>query len=269
MSSKQIDQNGPVALAFHTLLVTFIVAPLLVVVLVSFSAKEYISMPFDGVSFRWYKEILDAPELINAFWLSIRLAFASATLASIVAVPAALAIARHRFLGREAVMAFLMSPMMIPHVVLGVAFLRFFSIMGWTGSFFAMVLIHALIVVPFSMRLTLAAVIGLENDAENAARSLGATRFTAFRRILLPLIMPGVAGGWVLCFIASFDEVTMTIFVATPGTTTLPVALYHRITFLSDPVTTSVSTIMIIGTMLLMFALDRLVGLDKVLIGKK
>ena len=93
-------------------------------------------------------------------------------------------------------MAFLMSPMMIPHVVLGVAFLRFFSIMGWTGSFFAMVLVHALIVVPFSLRLTLAAVIGLERDAENAARSLGASRFVAFRRILLPLIMPGVAGGW-------------------------------------------------------------------------
>lgn len=269
MNNKRIDQNGPIALTFHILLTTFILAPLLVVVAASFSDKEIISMPFDGASLRWYREILEAPELISAFWLSIRLAFTSATLAAVVAVPAALAIARHRFAGRNAIMAFLMSPMMIPHVVLGVAFLRFFSIMGWTGSFFAMVLVHALIVVPFSLRLTLAAVIGLERDAEDAARSLGASRFVAFRRILLPLIMPGVAGGWVLCFIQSFDEVTMTIFVATPGTTTLPVALYHRIAFLSDPVTTSVSTVMIVGTVIFMFALDRIVGLDKVLIGKK
>ena len=269
MSSRKIGRNGPAAIAFHTLLTAFISAPLVVVVLVSFSDKEYISMPFDGASLRWYREILAAPELISAFWLSVWLGLASATLATVVGIPAALAIARHRFVGRDAMMAFLMSPLMIPHVVLGVAFLRFFSILEWTGSFVALALVHAVTVVPYSLRLTLAAVIGLERDAELAARSLGASRIAAFRRILLPLILPGVAGGWVLSFIQSFDEVTMTIFVATPGTTTLPVALYHRISQLTDPVTTSVSTIMIVGTAILMFALDRTVGLDKVLVGKK
>jgi putative spermidine/putrescine transport system permease protein len=133
----------------------------------------------------------------------------------------------------------------------------------------ALVLVHAITVVPYSLRLTLAAVIGLERDAETAARSLGASRAVAFRRIILPLILPGVAAGWVLAFIQSFDEVTMTIFVATPGTTTLPVALYNRISQLTDPVTTSVSTILILGTMAFMFILDRMVGLDRVLIGKK
>lgn len=269
MSGGGIGKNGPVALTFHALLTGFIMAPLIVVMLVSLSDKEYVSMPFDGASFRWYREILAAPELIRAFWLSVWLGLASATLASLVAVPAALAIARHRFVGRDGLMAFLMSPLMIPHVVLGVAFLRFFSIMEWTGSFVALALVHALTVVPYSLRLTLAAVIGLERDAESAARSLGASRFVAFRRILLPLILPGVAAGWILAFIQSFDEVTMTIFVATPGTMTLPVALYNRISQLTDPVTTSVSTILIIGTMGFMFALDRIVGLDKVLIGKK
>jgi putative spermidine/putrescine transport system permease protein len=269
MSGGGIGKNGPVALTFHALLTAFIMAPLIVVMLVSLSDKEFVSMPFDGASFRWYREILAAPELISAFWLSVWLGLASATLASLVAVPAALAIARHRFVGRDGLMAFLMSPLMIPHVVLGVAFLRFFSIMDWTGSFVALALVHALTVVPYSLRLTLAAVIGLERDAETAARSLGASRFVAFRRILLPLILPGVAAGWILAFIQSFDEVTMTIFVATPGTTTLPVALYNRIAQLTDPVTTSVSTILIIGTMGFMFALDRIVGLDKVLIGKK
>ena len=257
------------ALAFHALVAVFIVAPLVVVVLVSFSDKGFISMPFGGASLRWYREILNAPELLSGFLLSIRLGVIAATLASAVAIPAALAVARYRFVGRDGLMAFLMSPMMIPHVVLGIAFLRFFSVMDWTGSFVALVFVHALIVMPFSLRLTLAAVIGMERDAENAARSLGGSRIVVFLRILLPLILPGVAGGWVLAFIQSFDDVTMTIFVATPGITTLPVALYNRITQLSDPVTTSVSTIMIIGTIIFMFALDRMVGLDKVLIGKK
>lgn len=269
MTHRGIEQNGPVALVFHGLVTAFIAAPLVVVILVSFSDQGYISMPFDGASLRWYAEILRNPQLIEAFWLSMALALASATLATMVAVPAAIAIARYRFIGRNALMAFLMSPLMIPHVVLGIAFLRFFSIMGWTGSFVALVLVHALVVVPYALRLTLAALIGLEQDAETAARSLGASRFVAFRRILLPLILPGVAGGWVLAFIQSFDEVTMTIFIATPGTMTLPVALYHRVSQLSDPVTTSVSTVIIVGTMALMFLLDRLVGLDKVLIGKK
>jgi len=146
--------------------------------------------------------------------------------------------------------------------------LRFFSIMGWTGSLSALILIHAIMIAPFSLRMTLSSVIGLERDAEHAARSLGASRWVVFRRILLPLILPGVMGGWVLAFIQSFDDVTMTIFVATPGTTTLPVALYNRVAFLSDPVTASVSAIMIVGTIVLMFVLDRIVGLDKVLIRK-
>ena len=269
MSNRGIGQNGPVALTFNALLTAFIVAPLIVVILVSFSSKGYISMPFDGASLRWYRAMLGAPDLLSAFWLSIRLALAAATLASAIAIPAALAIARYQFIGRDGLMAFFTLPMMVPHVVLGIAFLRFFSVMAWTGSFAALVLVHVVIVMPFALRLTLASVIGLERDAERAARSLGASRFVAFRRILLPMIGPGVAGGWVLAFIQSFDDVTMTLFVATPGTTTLPVALYNRITQLFDPTTTSASTIMIIGMVLFMVALDRIVGLDKVLVGKK
>ncbi|SEO35496.1 putative spermidine/putrescine transport system permease protein [Paracoccus alcaliphilus] len=269
MKDKGLGSNGIGSLIFHTLFMIFIIAPLAVIILVSFSDKGYISMPFDGVSLRWYRAILDAPELMNALWISIWIGLGAATVASLVAVPAAIAIARYRFAGRDALMALLLSPLMIPHVVLGVAFLRFFSLMGWSGSFMALLLVHALIVVPFSLRLTLGAIIGLSRDAELAARSLGASRWIAFRRILLPLILPGVAGGWVLSFIQSFDEVTMTVFIATPGMTTLPVALYHRVSMLTDPVTTSVSAIMIVGTMVMMFILDRLVGIDRVLIGKK
>lgn len=269
MKDRGLGSNGVGSLIFHTLFTLFIVAPLLVILLVSFSDKGYISMPFEGASLRWYWAILEAPELMDAFSTSIWLGLGAATLASLVAVPAAIAIARYRFAGRDGLMALLLSPLMVPHVVLGVAFLRFFSLMGWSGSFLALMLVHALIVVPFALRLTLGAIIGLSRDAELAARSLGASRWTAFRRILLPLILPGVAGGWVLSFIQSFDEVTMTVFIATPGTTTLPVALYHRVAMLTDPVTASVSAIMIIGTMGLMFILDRIVGIDKVLIGKK
>jgi len=152
--------------------------------------------------------------------------------------------------------------------VLGVAFLRFFTSAGMSGSFFWLAMTHVIVVLPYALRLTLAATTGLDRDAERAAQSLGAGRFTVLRRIVLPLILPGVVGGWLLAFIQSFDELTMTVFVATPGTTTLPVAMYNQIAHSIDPLVASVSTVLIVGTLLVMVVMDRLVGLDRVLIGK-
>ncbi|PZX34689.1 Spermidine/putrescine transport system permease; protein ABC Transporter permease protein [Cupriavidus phytorum] len=261
-------KNGPLSLLYHALFIAFMVAPLLVVVAVSFTGKGYISMPSDGLSLRWFRAIADAHELVDAIWLSLTLGLVSATIAVALAVPAALALIRHRFPGRGALMAFFLSPLMIPHVVLGVAFLRFFTTLGVTGSFFWLALTHVVVVMPYALRLVLAAATGLDRDAERAALSLGASRFTAFRRVVLPLILPGVVGGWMLSFIQSFDELTMTVFVATPGTTTLPVAMYNQIAQTIDPLVASVSTVLIIGTLVLMVLLDRIVGLDRVLIGK-
>ncbi|WP_373376931.1 ABC transporter permease [Cupriavidus nantongensis] len=261
-------KNGPLSLLYHALFIAFMVAPLLVVVAVSFTGKGYISMPTDGLSLRWFRAIADAHEIVDAIWLSLTLGLVSATIAVALAVPAALALIRHRFPGRGALMAFFLSPLMIPHVVLGVAFLRFFTTLGVTGSFFWLALTHVVVVMPYALRLVLAAATGLDRDAERAALSLGASRFTAFRRVVLPLILPGVVGGWMLSFIQSFDELTMTVFVATPGTTTLPVAMYNQIAQTIDPLVASVSTVLIVGTLVLMVLLDRIVGLDRVLIGK-
>ena len=196
------------------------------------------------------------------------LAFVAATVAIILAVPAALALARYRFPGRSTLMAFFLSPLMIPHVVMGIAFLRFFNLAGLSGSFGWLSMTHVIVVFPYALRLTLASAIGMNRDAELAARSLGAGPGTVFRRIVLPLIVPGVAGGWMLAFIQSFDEVTMTIFVATPGTTTLPVAMYSYISQSIDPLVASVSTVLIVATLIVMVVMDRLVGLDRVLVGK-
>lgn len=261
-------KNGWIALAYHTLFIGFMLAPLLVVVAVSFTGKGYISLPTDGLSLRWFRALWEADDMIDAFWLSIRLGAVSASVAVLLAVPAALALTRHRFPARGALMGFFMSPLMIPYVVLGVAFLRFFTLADVTGSFFWLALTHVVVVMPYALRLVLAAATGLDRDGERAALSLGAGRYTAFRRVVLPLLLPGIAGGWILAFIQSFDELTMTVFVATPGTTTLPVAMYNDIAQNIDPLVTSISTVLIVGTVILMLVLDRIVGLDRVLIGK-
>lgn len=261
-------RNGPLALAFHTLVIAFVLAPLLIVVLVAFTPDETLTLPTHGVSLRWFRAILNYPDFISAFFTSVKLAFLSATLSLAVALPAGLAIARARFPGRDFLNALLLSPLVIPGLVLGIALLRFFALIGATGSFAWLVLAHTVIVTPFVLRLVLAAATGLDRSVEHAAQSLGAGAWTTLRRITLPMIVPGITGGWLLAFINSFDELTMSIFVTSPQTVTLPVRMYMYATESIDPMMASVSTLVIFITAAAMLLLDRVYGLNRILIGQ-
>ena len=169
-------------------------------------------------SLRWFEAIARYPEFVSAFWNSLGLAALSSAIAVAFSVPAALAIARHRFRGREALTALFLSPLMIPHVVLGIAFLRFFTQIGLGGTFTG--LVHR----PRRHRLSVRAAPGARLGGRHGprARARGRSRSApaaarVFRRVTLPLILPGVASGWMLAFIRVFDEVTMTVFIAAPG----------------------------------------------------
>jgi putative spermidine/putrescine transport system permease protein len=261
-------QNGPLALIFHTLFVIFMLAPIVVVCLVAFTPEGYLSLPTNGFSLRWFRAIADYPEFVHAFWISLGLGALSSFVALLFAVPAALAIARYRFRGRDALAALFLSPLMIPHVVLGIAFLRFFTSIGMGGTFPALITAHVIVVFPFALRLTLAATTGMDRSVEMAAISLGAGGWTLFRRVTLPLILPGVISGWALAFIQSFDDLTMTVFLAAPGTETLPVRMFLYVQDNIDPLVTSVSASVIAVTMAALILLDRFYGLDRVLAGK-
>ncbi len=263
-----MSRNGPVALAYHTLFVVFMLAPILVVCFVAFTPEGYLSFPTHSWSLRWFRAIARYPEFIAAFWRSLGLGALSSAVAVAISVPAALAIARYRFPGREAMSALFMSPLMIPHIVLGVAFLRFFTQIGLGGTFAGLVLAHIVIVLPFALRLTLASAIGLDRAIEHAAVSLGASEWTVLRRITLPLVAPGLISGWALAFINSFDEVTMTVFVSAPGTVTLPVQMFLYIQDNIDPLVTSVSACVIAITVAALVALDRAYGLERLLVGR-
>ena len=208
---------------------------------------------------------MSTPEAVIAI---LGLAALSSLIAVTLSVPAALAIARHRFAGRDALVTLFLSPLMIPHVVLGIAFLRFFTQVGLSGTFAGLVIAHVVIVMPFALRLVLASAVGTDRSLEHAAVSLGATDFTVFRRVTLPLILPGVASGAALAFIQSFDEVTMTVFIAAPGTVTLPVRMFMYIQDNIDPLVTSVSAAVIALTAGFLIVLDRLYGIERLLAGR-
>jgi putative spermidine/putrescine transport system permease protein len=264
-----MTRNGPLALIFHTMFVTVMVAPIVMVCLVAFTPEGYLSLPTNGFSLRWFRTIASYPEFVRAFWISIGLGALSSSVALVFAVPAAIAIARYRFRGRDALTALFLSPLMIPHVVLGIAFLRFFTSIGVGGSFAALIVAHVIVVFPFALRLTLAAATGMDRSVEIAAISLGAGGWTLFRRVTLPLILPGVISGWMLAFIQSFDDLTMTVFLAAPSTETLPVRMFLYIQDNIDPLVTSVSASVIAITMTALILLDRFYGLDRVLAGRR
>jgi putative spermidine/putrescine transport system permease protein len=262
-------KNGPLALAFNALVISFMLAPLLIVCLVAFTPENTLTLPTSHFSLRWFKAVFAHPDFVQSFWNSLWLALWSATLATLIAVPAGLAITRYHFAGRNALNALFLSPLIIPHLVLGVALLRLFSLIGATGSFFWLVLAHVVVITPYVLRLVVAASSGADRSCEQAALSLGASDMTVFWRVTLPMILPGVSGGWLLAFINSFDEVTMSIFVTAPATVTLPVRMYMYATESIDPLMAAASALMVAFTAGVMVLLDRFYGLDKILVGGK
>ncbi|WP_042701407.1 ABC transporter permease [Azospirillum sp. B506] len=263
-----MTRNGPAALIFHTLVVIFMLAPLVIVCLVAFTPENTLSLPTRGFSLRWFQAVFHHPDFVQSFWNSLWLAVLSATLAVALAVPASLAITRWEFPGRGFLNALFLSPLIIPHLVLGVAMLRLFAVVGAAGSFGWLVAAHMVIVTPYVMRLLIAAISGFDRSVEQAAFSLGASEATVFRRVTLPMILPGVTGGWLIAFINSFDELTMSIFITSPSTVTLPVRMYMYATESIDPMMAAVSALIIGITAVAVLLLDRVYGLDRILVGQ-
>ncbi len=261
-------RNGKLAITFHTLLMTFLVAPMLIVCLVAFTPEGYLALPIRGFSLRWFWRLAEYPEFLDSFRISLLIAAASSVTAIAFATPAALAIARHRFPGRDALSALFLAPLMIPHVVLGIAFLRFFSAIGLSGTTTGLIVSHVVVVFPFALRMVLAGATGMDRRIEDAALSLAASRWTVVRRVMLPLVLPGIASGFALSFIQSFDEVTMTVFISSPSTVTLPVRMFNYIQDSIDPLICAVSTLMILLSVFVMIVLDRLYGLERLFVGE-
>jgi putative spermidine/putrescine transport system permease protein len=267
--TADISRNGGSALAFHVLFMAFVLTPLFAVCITAFTPENYLSVPRDEFSLRWFRTLLHRTDFQRATWLSFRLAAVAATSAVIVATPAALVLARHRFIGRDALSALLMSPLMIPHVVLGIALLRYLARIGLGATFAGLAAGHVLLVTPFALRLVMASAVAMDQRIHQAAISLGAGPFVILRRVTLPLVLPGIVSGWILAFIVSFDEVAMTVFLVAPGTETLPLRMLNHIQDTTDPLIAAMSAILIAGTAAIAILLDRLYGLDRLLGGRE
>lgn len=248
-----------------TLLYLFLLAPILVVVGISFDTQSSMAFPPKGFSLQWYEKVINNQVFITGFKVSVITAGGVALLALLVAVPVALAIARYEFRGRDTLAAFFLSPLLVPAIVLGLALLLVLAPLRITGTYAGLIVAHLGITIPYVIRTVSMSLLTLNRSCEEAARTLGASAWVAFRRVTLPLIAPGVLAGGVIAFLISFDEAVVSLFVVGPRATTLPVEIFHYVESRTDPQIAALSVVLIGISILFVVVIERVMGLKRVL----
>ena len=238
--------------AFAGATLLFILAPLAIVVLTSFSSQSYIVFPPEGYSLRWYVRLMEQKTFYVAAWRSVVLALLSTALSLVVGTMAAYALVRYRPAGRDAMKAFFLSPIVLPKMVLGAAIFILVVRLGVVGSYWSLLLTHTLICVPFVIAIVAASLANFDWSLQEAALDLGAKPLTAFVRVILPQISVSVFISGLLAFVTSFDQVETTMFLMRPGEATLPIEMFLYLQRWQDPTIAALSSILIVFAAILL-----------------
>lgn len=243
-------------LALGALTVFFLMAPTLVVVPMSFTASNALTFPPEGFSTRWYEKMLTDPQWSTGFVNSAQVAFLTAILATALGTLAALGTVRGQFPGRSAVNALILSPLIVPVIIIAIGMFSMFVRWKLAGSIVGLVLAHTALAVPFVVVNVATSLRTMDRNLELAAQSLGAGPVRTFRRITLPLILPGVLAGGLFAFITSWDEVVVSIFLTSARFRTLPVEMWEQVRQVVDPTVAAVATTLLaVTTSLLLLVL--------------
>ena len=240
------------------LVLLFLVAPILIIVPLSFSSGSFFHYPLPGFSMRWYHDFFTSSFWLPSVWNSLIVGSAATILATVLGTLAALGIWRSRFPGQALVLALLISPMVVPSIIVAVGVYFAFAPLGLTDGYSGLILAHTTLAVPFVVVTVLATLSGFDRTLLRAAASLGAPPVTTFRRVTLPLILPGVLSGAVFAFAASFDEVVVALLLAGPGQRTLPRQMFAGINDNISLTITAAATMLIAVSLVLMVAVGQL-----------
>jgi putative spermidine/putrescine transport system permease protein len=257
--ASPLERAWHVALwAITVLVLGFLILPILVIVPLSFSSGSFLSFPLPGLSLRWYHELLGSERWLSSLRNSVVVACASTLLATVLGTLAALGLQRARFPGSSLVLALLISPMVVPLVIVAVGVYFFYSPFGLTDSLVGLTLAHTALASPFVVITVSATLQGFDTNLSRAAASLGAGPTTAFFRITLPLILPGVVSGALFAFVTSFDEVVVALFLTGPQERTLPRQMFDGIRENISPVIAAAATLLIVLSIALMTVMEAL-----------
>ena len=250
---------------FVILVSCFIAAPTFVVLVTSFGRNATLEFPPSAWSMVWYSRALSRSEFQSAAFNSFWIAALTTLIAAPIALAAALAIVRGNFPGRNAIQVFLLAPLVVPSIVIGLAILVAAATIGVRVVEERLVAAHVLITFPYLVRTIVASLSRVDPLAEEAARTLGANSFQAFWNVTLPAVFPGLVAGMIFAFIVSFDNVSISLFLASARTTTLPLSILSYVETNLDPSVAAVSTLLVLFSLLSALLLERIVGLRKAL----
>ena len=256
MLGERLTRIGLIALTAAVL--AFLVAPILTIVPLSFSSGSFFYYPLPGFSLRWYQDFFSSSFWLSSLKNSLIIGISATVLATVLGTMAALGIWRARFPAQALVLAMLISPMVVPVIIIAVGVYFAFAPLGLTDGYVGLILAHATLGVPFVVITVLATLSAFDRTLLRAAESLGASQVTTFRRVMLPLILPGVASGAVFAFAASFDEVVVVLLMAGPAQRTLPRQMFAGINDNISLTIAAAATMLIAISLALMVAVGAL-----------
>ena len=247
---------------FYLLVVALLYLPIAILFVFSFNRGTTLSFPIEGLTLEWYGSVLGNGPMLGAARNSLVVGVAAATVAVTVGCMVAIAVLRFRFPGRGLLLALAGLPLLVPFVVMGVAFFLLFVLLDLPRSLLTVTVGHSVIAIPYATLILLARLSGIDPALEDAAMDLGATYPATLRRVVVPLIGPTLLSAWLTCFIVSFDEIALAIFLV-GGDPTFPVFLYGQLRFAQRlPVLIAMAVLLMIGTVALTLLALRLRGRD-------
>lgn len=256
---------GRLALSLYTAaFLGFSILPIAIVVIASFSSSPFITFPMEGYSLRWYARVLEYRPFLQSLGFSVQLAFVSATLAAVIATPAALALARSDSRWAETVVSLLLSPISIPAIMLGFSLLYFFAAISIGISYLALLIAHTVVSIPYILRTVLSVYRNLPASIEESAAILGANRYVVLFRITLPLLKSGIFAGMLFAILISLDNLPISYFFGSSSTNTLPVVMLSYLQHQFDPSIAAIATIQMIIAVFALLIVERVFGISKI-----
>jgi putative spermidine/putrescine transport system permease protein len=250
-------------LGLFTLLVyIFLLGPLVIIAVASFEPSSVLKFPPQGFSLKWYRNILEVKMFMTTFNTSIIVSLIGNLLALLLGVPAAYALSRFQFKGKEVLNAIFISPVLIPGIVLGFTMLKYLIVTYHLPIYAALLIGHTVIMLPFIIRVIASSLSNFDFAVEEAALSLGAGQLMTFFKVVLPNIKSGIIAAILIAFLESFNNVDISVFMTGPGVSTLPIQMLTYVENHFDPTIAAISVLLMIFTAVFMFIIERLMGLS-------
>jgi len=253
--------------AYLALVCAFMLAPIAVVLAVSFSPTPVFDLPTGGASLQWYRKLAELPGLWDSVRLSVEVAGIATASSLVLGTVCALGILRGRFPGRNSLLVFVLSPMMLPGVVLGIAMLISFRGIGLVDGFASLILAHVVITLPYVVRVLYAAFVLFDFTMIDAARSLGYSHAQALWRVLVPNVLPSFVTAGMFAFLTSVDNYALALFLGDVRNITLPIQILNYLDRASDPSVAAIAALMVVLTVLILVVAERLVGARRLIGG--